>query len=100
MTGKIGLTDVMDAIYFASHQKDGWQDCLDLISKISGGETSQLLMLNKDSGQLVAAYQSRIPAMQGQGHDEQPEGTAPQQPAQEVEAGPASAETPNAPHDQ
>lgn len=70
MTGKIGLTDVMDAIYFASHQKDGWQDCLDLISKISGGETSQLLMLNKDSGQLVAAYQSRIPAMQGQDHDE------------------------------
>lgn len=52
------LTEVMDAIYFAAHQKDGWQSCLGLISRISGGETAQLLILNKEGDQLVAGYQS------------------------------------------
>ncbi|MCK0154144.1 helix-turn-helix transcriptional regulator [Alcanivorax sp. S6407] len=61
MLGEKELTEVMDAIYFAAHQKNGWQDCLGRISEISGGETAQLLLLNKESGQPIAGYQSRVP---------------------------------------
>lgn len=67
MIGDMELTEVMDAIYFASHQKHGWQDCLDLLSEISGAEAAQLLVVSGDSGQLVAGYQSRAGAVQGCG---------------------------------
>lgn len=61
MLGEKELTEVMDAIYFAAHQKNGWQRCLDRISEITGGETAQLLLLNRESGQPIAGYQSRTP---------------------------------------
>ncbi len=68
MIGQEDLTEVMDAIYFAPHQKHGWQTCLDLICRHSGAEGAQLLMVNGDNGQLVAGYQSRLPI--GQPADE------------------------------
>lgn len=61
MIGEDALAEVMDAIYFAAHQKNGWQACLDRISALSGGETAQLLMVNQDSSQLVAGYQGSSP---------------------------------------
>lgn len=52
------LAEIMDAIYFAAHQRDGWQDCLDRISVLSGGQSAQLLMLDRDNHQLMGGYQS------------------------------------------
>lgn len=69
MIGDKDLTDVMDAIYFAAHQKNGWQNCLDRISALSGAQAAQLLMLNGDNGQLVAGYQSHgLLSDDGSGH--------------------------------
>ena len=58
MIGDKDLAEVMDAIYFAAHQKNGWRDCLNRISALSGAQTAQLLMLNRENGQLVSGYQS------------------------------------------
>ena len=52
------LAEIMDAIYFAAHQRDGWQDCLDRISVLSGGQSAQLLMLDKENHQRMGCYQS------------------------------------------
>ena len=59
MIGESELTEVMDAIYFAPHRKNGWRDCLDLINHRCSGEVTQLLMLDKGSQQPIACYQSR-----------------------------------------
>lgn len=64
MLGDEELTAMLDAIYFASHQKGGWQDCLDRITDLYAAESARLLMLNKDSGKPVVAYQSRASARQ------------------------------------
>ncbi|HBC19582.1 MAG TPA: hypothetical protein DC022_12740 [Alcanivorax sp.] len=52
------LAEIMDAIYFAAHQRDGWQHCLDRISVLSGGQSAQLLMLDKENHQRMGCYQS------------------------------------------
>ncbi len=59
MLGDDELTEVMDAIYFAPHQKGGWQDCLARIALLCAADSARLLMLSKDSGEPVVAYQSR-----------------------------------------
>ncbi len=67
MLGDNELTEMMDAIYFASLQKGGWQDCLDRITRICAAESARLLMLNKDNGEPIVAYQSRVPVPQAVG---------------------------------
>lgn len=52
------LAEIMDAIYFAAHQKEGWKACLDQISVLSGGQSAQLLVLNRENHQRMAGYQS------------------------------------------
>lgn len=52
------LAEIMDAIYFAAHQRDGWQDCLDRISVLSGGQSAELLILNRENDQRLGGYQS------------------------------------------
>lgn len=59
MLGDDELTEVMDAIYFAPHQKGGWQDCLARIALLCAADSARLLMLSKDNGEPVVAYQSR-----------------------------------------
>ncbi|MEQ9547421.1 MAG: helix-turn-helix transcriptional regulator [Marinobacter sp.] len=59
MLRETNLAEVLDAIYFATHKQDGWQDCLDIIRQFSRSDTAQLLILNKDGGQVIAGYQSR-----------------------------------------
>ncbi|MCG8392289.1 MAG: helix-turn-helix transcriptional regulator [Pseudomonadales bacterium] len=60
MLGDDELTEVMDAIYFASHQKGGWQGCLERIARLFAADSARLLMLSKDNGEPVVAYQSRV----------------------------------------
>lgn len=63
------LTEVVDAIYFASHQKGGWLECLDRITRLYAAESARLLMLSKGNGEPVAAYQSRASARQERASD-------------------------------
>lgn len=72
MLGDNEPTEVLDAIYFACHQKGGWQECLDRITHLYAAESAQLLMLSKDNGEPLAAYQSRASARPEKASDADP----------------------------
>jgi len=56
--GESDLTKVLDGIYFAPHEENGWRHCLKLICELVGGDAARLLRIDKQTEQVVAGFPS------------------------------------------
>lgn len=53
-----GFQSILDAIYFAAHEEQGWQKCLDMIADSSGSDSAQILFFKSPAGVLLSAFDS------------------------------------------
>jgi len=53
-----GFQSILDAIYFAAHEEQGWQKCLDMIAAASGSDSAQMLFFKSPMGALLSGFDS------------------------------------------